>query len=98
MRTTFCWSTRAAAPACSPAIPSPEGLQMKFTHVLFASMLAATLGAQAQTAPAPATSAGAGAPQNDGEVRKVDKQQGKLTLRHGPLSNLDMPAMTMVFR
>lgn len=34
----------------------------------------------------------------DGEVRKIDKEQGKLTLRHGPLKNLEMPAMTMVFR
>lgn len=33
-----------------------------------------------------------------GLVRKVDKDRGKLTLRHGPLSNLDMPAMTMIFR
>jgi Cu/Ag efflux protein CusF len=36
--------------------------------------------------------------QSDGVVRKVDKRQGKLTLRHGPLENLGMPAMTMVFR
>jgi len=34
----------------------------------------------------------------DGEVRKVDKEQGKVTLRHGPIANLDMPAMTMVFK
>ena len=34
----------------------------------------------------------------EGEVRKVDKQAGKITLKHGPLANLDMPAMTMVFR
>lgn len=33
-----------------------------------------------------------------GEVRKVDGAVNKLTLRHGPLKNLDMPAMTMVFR
>ena len=38
------------------------------------------------------------APNADGEVRKVDKAQGKLTLRHGPIANLDMPPMTMVFR
>jgi len=36
-------------------------------------------------------------PQSEGEVRKVDAEQGKVTLRHGPLVNLDMPAMTMVF-
>lgn len=35
---------------------------------------------------------------SDGLVKKVDKAQGKLTVRHGPLENLDMPAMTMVFR
>ncbi len=34
----------------------------------------------------------------EGEVRKVDKDAGKLTLRHGPIPNLDMPQMTMVFR
>jgi Cu/Ag efflux protein CusF len=34
----------------------------------------------------------------DGEVRKVDKEAKKITLRHGPLPNLDMPAMTMVFQ
>lgn len=33
-----------------------------------------------------------------GEVRKVDRQNGTLTLRHGPLRNLGMPGMTMVFR
>ncbi len=35
---------------------------------------------------------------SEGEVRRVDTAAGKLTLRHGPLANLDMPAMTMVFR
>lgn len=34
----------------------------------------------------------------DGEVRKVDKDARKLTIRHGPLPALDMPApMTMVY-
>ena len=31
-------------------------------------------------------------------MRKVDKDAKKITLRHGPLANLDMPAMTMVFQ
>ena len=35
---------------------------------------------------------------SDGEVRKVDKDAKKLTIRHGPLVNLGMPAMTMVFQ
>jgi Cu(I)/Ag(I) efflux system protein CusF len=33
-----------------------------------------------------------------GEVRKVDKEAGKVTIKHGPLENLGMPAMTMVYR
>ena len=33
----------------------------------------------------------------DGEVRKVDKDAKKLTIRHGPLPALEMPAMTMVY-
>jgi Cu(I)/Ag(I) efflux system periplasmic protein CusF len=33
----------------------------------------------------------------DGEVRKVDKDAKKITLRHGELKQLDMPPMTMVF-
>jgi Cu/Ag efflux protein CusF len=32
------------------------------------------------------------------EVVKVDKAAGKITLKHGPIKNLDMDAMTMVFR
>jgi Cu/Ag efflux protein CusF len=32
-----------------------------------------------------------------GEVVKVDAKQKKLTIKHEPLTNLDMPAMTMVF-
>lgn len=35
---------------------------------------------------------------SEGLVKKVDKAQGKITLKHGPLHNMDMPGMTMVFR
>lgn len=34
----------------------------------------------------------------NGEVLKIDKEQGKITLRHGPIKNLEMDQMTMVFR
>lgn len=34
----------------------------------------------------------------DGEVRKVNKDTERITIKHGPLPNLDMPGMTMVFR
>jgi Cu/Ag efflux protein CusF len=33
----------------------------------------------------------------DGEVRKVDKEAGKITIRHGEIRKLGMPPMTMVF-
>lgn len=34
----------------------------------------------------------------DGQVVKIDEPAGKITLKHGPIKNLDMDAMTMVFR
>lgn len=34
----------------------------------------------------------------DAEVKKVDKGQAKITLKHAEIKNLDMPPMTMVFR
>ena len=34
----------------------------------------------------------------EGVVRKVSKDTGKVTLRHGEIKNLDMPPMTMVFQ
>ena len=64
---------------------------MKFNRILAAAAIAAASLVHAQNAPGPALL-------SEGEVRKVDKAQGKVTLRHGPLTNLDMPAMTMVFK
>jgi Cu/Ag efflux protein CusF len=58
---------------------------------LFATGLVATLGipggAFAQSPPMVA-----------GTVEKVDITQGKITVDHGPIENLDMEPMTMVFR
>jgi len=34
----------------------------------------------------------------DGEIRRVDKDAKKITIKHGPIQSLDMPAMTMVFQ
>ncbi len=34
----------------------------------------------------------------EGEVRKIDKEAGKITMRHGEIKNLNMAAMTMVLR
>ncbi len=35
---------------------------------------------------------------SDGEVRKINMETKKITIRHGPLQNLGMPPMTMVFQ
>lgn len=51
------------------------------------------------TAAAPANKATpATSPMSEGEVKKIDKASGKITIKHGPLANLGMPGMTMVFR
>jgi Cu/Ag efflux protein CusF len=34
----------------------------------------------------------------EGEVRKIEPEQGRITLRHGEIRKLEMPAMTMAFR
>lgn len=34
----------------------------------------------------------------EGAIRKIDKDAGKITIKHGPIGNLQMPGMTMVFR
>lgn len=33
----------------------------------------------------------------DGEIKKVDPLNGKVTIKHGDIKHLDMPGMTMVF-
>ena len=53
---------------------------------------------QATTQQSGAKSKDSTAPMSTGEVRKVDKSSGKVTIKHGPLDDLGMPAMTMVFR
>ncbi len=42
--------------------------------------------------------AAASAAWTEGEVRKVDKAAGKLTIKHGAMPKFDMPPMTMAYR
>lgn len=44
------------------------------------------------------TAAAASADMTDGEIRKVDLANKKITIKHGDIKNLDMPGMTMVFQ
>jgi Cu(I)/Ag(I) efflux system protein CusF len=76
---------------------------MNLHPLIIALSLAAAFASHAQTASSASHAAhhpasAASLPMADGEVRKVDKEQGKVTLRHGPITNLDMPSMTMVFK
>jgi Cu(I)/Ag(I) efflux system protein CusF len=63
---------------------------MKRIHQ-FTAMLLATLTASLALAQATL-------PPTEGEVRKIDKETGKVTLKHGEIKNLEMPGMTMVFQ
>ncbi|MBB1161550.1 copper-binding protein [Aquariibacter albus] len=45
-----------------------------------------------------AQAASAATDMTDGEIRKVDKENGKLTIKHAEIKSLDMPGMTMVFQ
>ncbi|WP_454731557.1 MULTISPECIES: copper-binding protein [Cupriavidus] len=45
---------------------------------------------------APAASQQAARPVS-AEIKKIDAQTGKVTLKHGPIENLGMPGMTMAF-
>ena len=69
-----------------------------------AALLASTARAQGhdhhatQAAVTPVAVKPAATAMSEGEVRKVDIDGKKITLKHGPLKNLDMPPMTMAFQ
>jgi Cu(I)/Ag(I) efflux system periplasmic protein CusF len=73
----------------------------KFASIIIASTLftmsAASFAASHAAAPASAASATA-LPMADAEIRKIDLENKKVTLKHGEIKNLDMPGMTMVFQ
>ncbi len=73
------------------------------TKIGFAASLSATLflpayADEAHHKPATSTASQAAEALAEGEVRRVDKDAKKITLRHGPIAKLDMPAHTMVFQ
>ena len=66
------------------------------THKLRSCLLLIAAAAAAPLA-SHAASHAAATDMTEAEVRKVDKEGGKLTLKHAEIKNLDMPGMTMVF-
>lgn len=77
------------------------------TLIITATLLAGTslsYAASHATAPsspaapaAPAVPAATTLPMVNAEIRKIDLENKKITLKHGEIKNLDMPSMTMVF-
>jgi len=65
---------------------------------LVASSLAFGQASAAISSPGTPQASAATASMTEGEVRKVDKDTKKITLKHGEIKNLDMPGMTMVFQ
>ena len=67
------------------------------TALVFFALVAPPLASPATAQPASAAATKAGA-LTEGEVRKVDRAGGTITLKHGAIANLDMGPMTMIFR
>ena len=59
--------------------------------------ISAPVAAQATMDRSKMADGGSSGEMSDAQVRKVDKEQGKITLKHGEIKSLDMPPMTMVF-
>lgn len=57
------------------------------------AVLAGLVGVAACVAPAQAQEA-----QASGEVRRVNADEGKITIKHGAISELELPAMSLVYR
>jgi Cu(I)/Ag(I) efflux system periplasmic protein CusF len=105
---TIDWSpaqcVKAVGYFLSAALYVAANLAFAHNHGSHGAQVAQSSGA----ASAPATAAPASKPaaasttsntaMADGEVRKIDKEGGKITLKHGEIKSLDMPPMTMVFQ
>lgn len=79
-------------------------LALATVAVVFALVTITPIVAEAQTAQGQPMMQGgnagtmSGADVVNGEVRKIDKGTGKITLKHAEMPHLEMPGMTMVFR
>lgn len=65
---------------------------------LFAATTASFAASHAAAPPASAASTASALPMVSAEVRKVDLESKKISLKHGEIKNLDMPGMSMVFQ
>lgn len=70
----------------------------RIAKIVLMTALGCSLAVQAAPASMAASAAGAGQVLTDGVVRKIGKDSGKITIKHGEIRNLGMPPMTMTFR
>ena len=68
------------------------------TTAIYSGKVLAQTATPAPAAPAATMEKAAMKDAAEAEVRKIDKEAKKITLKHGPIKNLDMPGMTMVFQ
>lgn len=80
-------------------------MNISITNTLFSALISLTMAtsviAAEKPAPAPESKTATPAiavPMAEGEIKKINKDTGKITIKHGEIKNLDMPAMTMVFK
>ena len=97
--------TRAAAEAPLPSTANnPSELTPHETHplviaaALVGSWTSVSFAAESANAPSDSPVAVGQGAATRAEVKKIDAEQGKITLKLGPINNLGMPGMTMVFR
>jgi Cu/Ag efflux protein CusF len=64
--------------------------------LLAVALVVGQVSAWAQTSPSDHAAHHANDLEN-GELRRIDKEQNKVTLRHGELKSVEMPPMTMAF-
>ncbi|MBA2676146.1 copper-binding protein [Ramlibacter sp.] len=73
-------------------------MNSKLILILASALALGGTGLASAATDAAAAPAAASAALTAGEVRKVDTEQGKVTIKHEAIANLEMPPMTMVFR
>ena len=104
--TTANTTTSPAQRSFNPTVKAPQTMNTQQTMLLaaLALTLSAPITAQADDKHHPAAAPGSTATATvsatdltDGEVRKIDLEAGKVTLKHANIKSLDMPGMTMVF-
>lgn len=72
-------------------------MRTAIASLFLAAALTAPAWAQQPEGHSAHAAAATAADMTDGEVRKVDLDAGKITLKHGDIKSLGMPGMTMVF-